>query len=334
MRNMKIFLVVMILGLATILAACGNSNSESSSGGGSSEYPQFITIGGATSGGTFFLLANAMAQLIGEEFPEIDANAQSTPGSPVILENIQKGNAEMGVAQAGVAKEAYEGTGQFEGNQMDKITQITYLFPNVMQFAVRKDAGIKSVEDFVGKRIAVGASGSATEINAQELLQVADITYEDITPEYTSESQSVELLRNRQADGANMIASLGSSNMLDLMSSGDFEILEFDEEIVKKLAEEVNIAYYPFTIPADTYPNQPEPVETFAVANWLHGSSEMSEDFVYEFLTVLYENKQDLVDIHIAAENINLENALDGKTIPLHPGAIKYFEEQGLEIDE
>lgn len=342
MKKKSIFLLVMILVVSVYLAACGGNEpaSEGEAGNGHSEnesasqdYPQFLTVAGATSGGTYFLLANAIAQLMGNEFPDIDTNAQSTPGSPVILENIQKGDAELGIAQAGVAAEAYNGTGQFEGNALTDIRQISYFYPNVMQFVVRSDAGIDSVEDFAGKTIAVGAAGSATEINTQDLVAAVGLSYDDITPEYVSESQAVELMRNRQADGANMIAALGSSNMLDILSTGDYRILEFDEATVEKLVE-VNEAYYPYTIPADTYPNQPEPIETFAVANWLHGSAELSDEFVYEMLTVIYDNRAFLEETHSVASHINVDDALEGQTIPLHEGAIKFFEEHGIEVNQ
>lgn len=337
MRKYKGILISLVLGLAMVLSACGaestNGETKNESDSKSKDYPKFLTVAGATSGGTYFLLANAMAQLFGNEFPEIDTNAQSTPGSPVILENIDKAKAELGIAQAGVAQEAFNGTGQFEGKKLEKIRQLTYFYPNVMQFVVRKDAGINEIKDIDGKKIAVGAAGSATELNSQDLVKAAGLKYDDITPEYVSEAQAVELLRNRQVDGANMIAALGSSNMLDILSTGEYEIVQIKEETVKTLAEEVNAAYYPFTIPADTYPNQPEPIETFAVANWLHGSADLSEEFVYDLLTKLYDNVDFLVDTHKVAENIKLENALDGKTIPLHDGAIKFFKEKGIEVD-
>lgn len=349
MRKLQILLIAILIGVIFPLAACSTEESQTSNGGGentaqsnnesdsnntatATEYPQYVTIAGATSGGTYFLLANALAQLIGNEFPDIDTNAKSTPGGPVILEDIQTGQAELGLSQAGVAEQAFNGTGQFEGNPKDKIRQLTYFYPNVMQFVVKKGSGIESIEDVAGRAIAVGAAGSATELNTQDLIHAVGLTYDDIKTEYVSESQAIELLRNNQIEGANMIAALGSSNMLDILSTGEYEIVEISEETISKL-QEINAAYYPFTIPADTYPNQPEPIQTYAVANWLHGSADLSEEFVYELLTVIYDNVDFLVNTHAVASNINIDNALDGQTIPLHEGAVKFFEEHGYEIE-
>lgn len=340
MKKLTSLSLTMVFLATLFLSACGGEQTQSSNDqidgeneSASIEYPKYVTIFGATSGGTFFLLANAMAQLIGNEFPDIDSNAQSTPGSPVILENIHNGKGELGIAQAGVAMEAYNGTGQFEDKPLENIRQLTYFYPNVMQVVVRADSGIESIEDIKGKTFAVGAAGSATEINSQDLVNAAGLTYDDLKAEYVSESQSVELLRNRQAHAANMIGSIGGANLLDILSTGEYKLLDISEEVVKKLSEEINVAYYPFTIPADTYPNQPEPIETFAVANWLHVSADLSDEFVYELLTTIYDNKDFLVQTHNVAENINLENALDGQTIPLHDGAVKFYEDQGIKVN-
>ena len=336
MLKLRILAFIMLLWLVIPLIGCSSEQSQSAEGDGndaSSNYPKYVTIDGATSGGTYFLLANALAQLINNEFPDIDANAKSTPGGPVILEDIQTGQAELGISQAGVAEQAFYGKGQFEGEPKDKIRQITYFYPNVMQFVVKKDAGIQSIEDLAGKAIGVGASGSATELNTQDLIHAVGLTYDDIRAEYISESQSIELLRNNQIVGANMIAALGSSNVLDILSTGDYEIVEISEETINKLME-MNPSYYPYTIPADTYPNQPEPIQTYAVANWLHGSADLSEQFVYELLQVIYDNVDFLANTHAVANNIKIENALEGQTIPLHDGAVKFFEEQGYEIED
>ncbi|HPP36959.1 MAG TPA: TAXI family TRAP transporter solute-binding subunit [Thermosynergistes sp.] len=293
---------------------------------------KLVQITGATSGGTYFLLANAIAQLLNHEMPNVRASAQSTAGSPVELRLIHNKEADFGVVQAGVAYDAFNGLGSFEGKPLTNFRSVTYLYPNVMQVPVRKDANIKSFADFKGKRFCVGAVGSATELNSRHMAQVYGMDYQerkDFIPEYTSEAQSVELLKNRQAVGANMIAAQGSSTMMDLMSTGEFEILEFPPDVVKKL-QEISPPYFPYTIPANTYPNQPEPVQTFAVANWFVCRADLEEDFVYQVVKLIYENVDYLVKIHKVAENIKPENALNGQTVELHPGAAKYFKEIGV----
>ncbi|MBP1933874.1 TAXI family TRAP transporter solute-binding subunit [Ammoniphilus resinae] len=349
MKKLSGVILATILTFSAALVGCGSQPAEQTSAQQpaaqqekkeekkeeNKDFPKFVKIAGATSGGTYFLMANAMSQLLNEKIPGINATAQSTAGSPKILELLDTNGGELGVAQAGVADEAFNGKGQFEGKAMKNISQVAFMYPNVMQLVVRKDAGIKTPADLKGKAVAVGAVGSATEINSKDLFVGAGFNYpDDITPEYTSESQSADLLKNKQVVAGNMIASLGSSAMLDIMSTGEFEVLPIPEDMIKKLHDEVNVAYFPYEIPANTYPNQTEPIKTYAVANWLHARADVSEDFIYEVVKQLYENHDYLVNAHKVMENMTLETALNGQTIPLHPGAVKYFKEQGIEVKQ
>lgn len=344
-RILALMVCLALVGMAVSLTGCSSKPGQEkpAPSGGAQQKPaekpaatgggkQLIQICGATSGGTYFLLANAVAQLLNEKLPNVNASAQSTPGTPKILELIVKGEAEFGVGQAGVAQDAFDGKGQFQGRAMKNFRSVTYLYPNVMQIVARKGSGVKKVEDFKGKSFCVGAAGSATELNAYDLFTtVLGYDYrnkKDMIAQYTSEAQSVELLKNRQADGANMIASLGSASMLELMSSGDFELINVSDDIINRL-KAINPAYYKFVIPANTYANQPEPVQTFAVANWFYCRADLPEDLVYNVVKTIYENRDYLIKAHKVAENIKPENALLGMTVELHPGAAKYFREIG-----
>ena len=89
------------------------------------------------------------------------------------------------------------------------------------------------------------------------------------------------------------------------------------------------LAYFKFIIPANTYPNQPTAVQTFAVANYIFARKDLPEDLVYKFTKAIYEHSADLVATHKAAKDIKKENAVNGMTVPLHPGAAKYLKEIG-----
>ncbi|SBV96647.1 TRAP transporter solute receptor, TAXI family [uncultured delta proteobacterium] len=290
-----------------------------------------IQICGATSGGTYFLLANAIAQVLNTKMPnDFKANAQSTAGTPINIRLMEKKEAEFAFGQAGIAKNAVDGVAGFE-QKFTNIASVTYVYPNVMHVAVAKDANIKTFADFKGKSFAVGASGSATEMNSRDMALIYGLDYltkKDFTAEYSSESQSVELLKNRQAVGANLIAGVGAASSMDLMSSGKFELLNFSDEKIAEL-NKINPAYFKFVIPANTYPNQPEAVNTFAVANYIYCRKDLPVDLVYKFTKAIYENQADLVNVHKAAANIKKESAVNGLTVPLHPGAEKYFKEVG-----
>lgn len=334
-------LALMVIGILLLTSVIGCSSTPAPAGGEKQQAeekpaeggkPRLIQICGATSGGTYFLLSNAIAQLLNDKLPNVNASAQSTAGTPVILRLLEKGEAEFGFGQAGVAADAVNGRGNFEGQKLTNIRGVTYMYPNVMQIVVRKDANIKSFKDFKGKVFCVGATGSATELNSRDLAEVFGLDYlnrKDFKPEFTSEAQSADLLKNKQAHGANLMAAIGSAVMMDLMSTGDYEILNIEPEAIEKLREKSK-AYFPYTIPANTYPNQPEDVHTYAVANWFFTRADLPEDLVYTVVKTMYENRETLMKAHKIIANMTPENALNGQTVELHPGAEKYFKEIGV----
>ncbi len=325
-KSISKYLVVLLVMVFMAVPAQGADASKTAS-----HKLAMVQICGATSGGTYFLLANAIAQVLNTKMPALfKASAQSTAGTPVNIRLIEKKEVDFAFGQAGIAKTALEGTGGFE-RKFTNLASVTYVYPNVMQIAVAKDANIKSFADFKGKGFAVGASGSATELNSRDMAKVYGLDYltkKEFTPEYASEAQSVELLKNRQAVGANLIAGLGAASAMDLMSSGKFELLEFPKDKVAELRK-LNGAYFNYSIPANTYPNQPNAVNTFAVANYIFCRKDLPVEVVYNFTKAIYENQSELVAVHKAASYIKKESAVDGLTVPLHPGAEKYFKEIG-----
>lgn len=331
----KILALVLALAMVMSLAACGEKSNPStpddtSTDGSAPSSPYTIQICGATSGGTYFLIANGICQLLNDKASEwFIASAQATAGTPENIRLMEEGETDFAFGQAGVVGQALNGEGAFEGETFDNISSVTYVYPNVMQIAVSNKSGVNSFADFKGKTFCAGASGSATELNTRDMFAACGIAYEDSSIEYTSESQSVELMQNGQADGANLIAAIGAASVTELYSTGDYHLLSFTDEELDAILS-YSDAYYKYTIPAGTYANQDEDINTFAVANGIFCRSDLDEDAVYNFVKTMYDNIDDVYEIHsICANNIALENCVNGMTAPLHPGAEKYYKEVG-----
>lgn len=337
----RIICVTLACALVLIASGCGtapasavappSSTPASSTASSVTNAPQNATaiqICGATSGGTYFLLANAIAQMLNTSAGDwFKASAQSTGGTPANIRLMEDGETDFAFGQSGVAQQAMDGVDPFD-KKYTNFASVTYVYPNVMQVAVRKDANITSFADFKGKTFCAGATGSATELNTRDMYEATGITYEESTIEYTSETQSAELIKNRQAQGANLIAALGAAAMTDLMSSGDCEIYSFSDEEIEAICA-INPAYFEFTVPAGTYPNQDNDIKTFAVANYIFCRADLNEELVYQFTKAIYDNVDTLRAAHKAANDIRPENSTNGLTVPLHPGAERYYKEIG-----
>lgn len=336
--------VCLLITLSTILAGCGGSTSTQSSSEKSSnpsapstsKKPIFVNIATATTAGVYYALGNGIADLWNQKVENIKASAQATAGSPQNVKLMSKNEAQVAFVQNGVAFDAWNGTGQFNGDAQKDLRALTYLYPNLCYFVVRADSGINSLSDIKGKTVAPGPVGSGTEVNAREILSVAGIDYQnnkDAKAQFVGNSEAAQMLVDDQVDVTYIAGGLPHASVVEMATSTDVKILPIEGELRDKLIEKYNW-YFPITIPANSFKGQPEPIETVAVANLLVGRADLPENVVYDMMKTMYENTQQLSASFKGASKMKPEEGINGVTLPLHPGSVKYFQEKGVQIPE
>lgn len=322
--------LIFLVALSLVVVGCGGG-----AGGDKQAAPakiQNINIATATTGGVYYPLGNAMSQLFNQKIPGIKASAGATAGTPQNILLMQKKEAEVAFAQNGVAFYAYNGKEMFKDKPTKFLRGITNLYPNVMHIVVAANSSIKSVKDFEGKKFVPGAIGSATEINSKEILSLYGLDYKDkknVKGEYLGYSEAAEALKDGRVDGILIAGGLPTSSVLDAASSLKIRILSIEPDMIAKLKETMPW-YYEITIPKGTYIGQTEDVKTVAVANLLICRDDLSNELVYNMTKALHDNQKDLVAAHSAAKDMKLQDALKGMTVPMHPGAEKYYKEKGI----
>ena len=323
--------LIILVALSLVVVGCGGGGA----GGDKKAAPakiQNINIATATTGGVYYPLGNAMSQLFNQKIPGIKASAGATAGTPQNILLMQKKEAEVAFAQNGVAFYAYNGKEMFKDKPTKFLRGITNLYPNVMHIVVAANSSIKSVKDFEGKKFVPGAIGSATEINSKEILSLYGLDYKDkknVKGEYLGYSEAAEALKDGRVDGILIAGGLPTSSVLDAASSLKIRILSIEPAMIAKLKETMPW-YYEITIPKGTYIGQTEDVKTVAVANLLICRDDLSNELVYNMTKALHDNQKDLVAAHSAAKDMKLQDALKGMTVPMHPGAEKYYKEKGI----
>ncbi len=201
------------------------------------------------------------------------------------------------------------------------------MYPNYIQIVASEESGIQTLEDLKGKALSVGAPKSGTELNARAILAAAGMSYDDLGKvEFLPFAESVELMKNRQLDATLQSAGLGVASLKDLSTSIPINVVAVPEDV----AAELGAPYVAQTIPAETYEGQTEDVSTVAVINFLVSSTHVSDDLAYQMTKLMYENLGDLNAAHAATASIDVQNALTGMPIPLHPGAQRYYDEVGV----
>jgi TRAP transporter TAXI family solute receptor len=220
----------------------------------------------------------------------------------------------------------------FEGKPLENVRAIAALYPEHVQLVLSKESGVKTLADLKGKRVGVGAPGSGVEGDVRAIFQVADLKYDDMKVDFLDFGATSSRFKDNQIDAGFVVAGYPTAAIMDLATTKDISLLNFDKETLDKIS-----AAHPYfvasTIPAGTYRGIDTDTTTPAVMAILVTHSGVPEDVIYNFTKNMYANIADVQAAHAMARNIKLETALDGLTAPLHPGAAKYFKEAGLKVD-
>ncbi len=296
---------------------------------------QNISIGTATTGGAYYPIGNAIAQLWNDKVPGVKASAQATSGTPHNIQLMAKKEAEVGIAQSGVVYQAVNGVGAYKDQGKQTFFKaMTYLYPNVIHWVVRGDSRAASLTDLKGLKFIPGPQNSATELNSREMLEVVGLDYRarsDLKVDYMDYNAAAEQLKNKQTDAILIAGGVPTAAVIDVMTSGEGKLLSLSDEFIAKLTAKYPW-YYPISIPAGTYHGQEAEVKTVSVANLLIVRDDLSPDLVYSLVAAMYADSARLADSHGAMKAFKLEHGLEGITgvVGLHPGAERFFKEKGI----
>jgi TRAP transporter TAXI family solute receptor len=286
-----------------------------------------ILATGGTSG-TYYPFGGSMAQIFNSKIQNMNVTAQATGASVENLKLIAQKEAELAIVQNDMTDYAYNGTEAFKDSKVENVRVIANLYPEVIQIVSSADSGIKTLTDIKGKKFSVGAPGSGVEANARQLLDVMGMTYNDFSANYLSFAESADSLKDNHIDGFLFVSGVPNAAIQDTATTSSLNFVSIPDDVIKKLIEK-----YPFfteiVIPAGTYKGQDADVKTVAMKATLVAGAEVSEKVIYDLTKTLFENQPELASAHAKGAELSLENAVNGVSVPFHPGAEKYYKEVG-----
>ncbi|ACS89442.1 MULTISPECIES: TAXI family TRAP transporter solute-binding subunit [Thermococcus] len=317
--------LILVLALGLVISGCTQQETQTTT------QAQEITIYTGGTGGVYFPLGSKYAEILSKN--GVPATAVTSGASVANAKAIGDGTAQAGILQNDVAYYAYKGLYMFEGQAITNIRGVAALYPETVQFIVRADSDIKTLSDLAGKKVAIGAPGSGTAVAAEQVLRAAGVwdSIEKVNQDFNEASQSLKL---GQVDAAVIVSGIPTPSVNQIAVQTPVRVLSIPDDTLNKLKEEGYIFYVRQIVPKDTYNGVDVDTPTIAVKAMLAVGADLPEDTVYQMTKILFENVDQLRAVHQKAQAISLETALDGMSIPLHPGAIKYYEEKGLTIPE
>lgn len=325
MRRRSLALLLVVSLMVVFAAGCGGSADNNQDGEKQAAETKFINIGTGGTAGTYYPLGGAVAEILKDEL-KYNATAESTGASAANINLLNSGSVDIAFIQNDVSYYADQGTELFEGKKVEGLKCLATLYPETCQLMTLKGTGIASVADLKGKKVAVGAAGSGVEANARQILKAAGLTYEDIDEQYLSFAEAASGLKDGNIDAGFITAGYPTAAIQDISAQHDVVLLSLSDDIINQLMEQ-----YPFyakmTIPAGTYQKQDQDVQTLAVMAMLVVTDKMDEQTGYDIVKAIYSNLDRLKVAHSVGQLITRETAMEGVSIPMHPGAEKYFNE-------
>lgn len=296
----------------------------------------------ATTGGTYYPVGVALSTLVKVKLQptqKIGMSAISSAGSGENIKLLRDNEVQFAILQGLYGSYAWNGTGPIKADGPQKnLRSVTMLWQNVEHFAINsKFAKTGTITDMVamkGETISLGKKNSGTLGSNTVLLENLGANVEnDYHLIYVGYGPSADAMQNGQAAGMSIPAGVPAGAITKAMANMGKEItvLDFTDEQLAKADGGLDL-WTRYVIPAETYPGQSKEINTIAQPNFLSVRADVDEDAVYQITKTIYENLPFLKAIHGATKVMALEKAIAGLPMPLHPGAVKYYQEAGIKI--
>lgn len=324
---MKRAIIAKLTVLITALLMTGTASAVSHisiATGGTAE--TYYPIGSAIANA---LIGAAIADAVSEP-GTLQCTVKTGNGSIANAKLISNKTIELAMIQSDISHWAYNGEFMFEGKPIENIRAITALFSEHIHIVFAKNAKVQTFPDLKEKRVGIASPGSGAECTIRAIFQTAGLTYNDLKKvNYLDFAATANALRDDHVDAGFLISTYPSATVEDLAARRNISLLNFDEDLLVKLNDQ-----YPFlvrsVIPAKTYNGIDEDTTTVSVKTTLVAHADVSEEDVYNFTKNFFQNIDSIHAAHAKATEITLENALDGLTAPLHPGAERFYREMGI----
>ena len=355
MKTKTLALISLVLVMSLMLCACGGSPASTSTpapAGNSTPAPAENTpapadgdntndaptpaasnmvmgTGGTT--GTYYAFGNVLSGYM-TDASGVAINVVSTDGSAADIYGVDDGMYQLATVQSDVMAYAWEGSKTFsDDGEIKSFLVIGGLYEEAVQI-VTMDPDIKTVADLAGKTVSIGAPGSGVYFNAIDVLGAYGLNEQSIKPEYLSFGESTDAMKDGKIDAAFIVAGPPTPAITELATTNSVYLVNIEDNVADQLLADCPY-YNKHVIPAGTYNGIDEDTYTVSVKATMIVSADANEDDVYNLTAGIFENIEAITAAHAKGAELSLENATSGMAVPFHPGAAKYYADNGIIVD-
>ncbi|MFO7685085.1 MAG: TAXI family TRAP transporter solute-binding subunit [Desulfobacterales bacterium] len=319
-KTMKLRLTILSLLLGSALVLAGGALETSNA------QMTYLSLGTGGTAGTWYPVGGVLAAAMSKS-GTVSVTAQASAASIENIRTVGAGERQLGMASSGLILFAVQGVEMFKGEKYPDLASIASMLPNQFQFVVRDGSGINSMMDLAGKTVGTGAPGSGDQVLAEGVLKALGLM-DKVKTMPLSFAEQVTAFKNRQIDCIFVAAAAPTAAILDAGSQAKIKFLGFTPEMRTKI-----LAAMPYAvddvITTKQYNFLSEDIPTFSTLTTLFTSTKVPEQVVYNLTKAMWADLATIKASHSAMANWNMEMAVKGFPVPAHPGALKFYKEQG-----
>ena len=291
-----------------------------------------IKIGGGPTGGTFNAFASGMAVYVPKMDSGIKATAVGSGGSVANVRRVHAKESDFALSYGGDLWLGANGKLPKDVTKYNDVRIIGFLYGAPAQLVVRANSKFKSVFDLEGKRVAVGNAGSGAAASCERFFRHIKM-WGKMKRQFLGYSKAAQNFLDRKIDAFWLLVGYPNRSVIEANSRAKIRLINVGDDAVKSGFYKALPFYKPMLIPAGTYKDVPE-CRSFQDATFLTVNKEMPADLVYQLMTLLWSEKgmKEMTTRKKTFKSMNMENNFKGASVPLHPGAIKFWEEKGIKV--
>jgi len=298
-------------------------------------------IATASTGGTYYPVGVGIATIASLKLAKkykMTFSAITSAGSGENVDMIDKGEVDFAILQGLFGSMAWQGKAKYEGKPRKNLRSVSMLWQNVEQFVVynkvSKTGNIMDMKDLYGKKFSIGKRNSGSRVSGETILGALGIDSTKLNLQFLGYGPSATAMQDRKIVGMNIPSGPPTSAVTSAYASigaDKIKHLEFSDANVATIQKSYPV-WTRYVIKKGTYPGQKADINTIAQPNLLVVTKDTPDETVYLLTKTMYENLPFLNTVHKATKVMNIQKAISGLPMPLHPGAAKYYREQGIKI--
>ena len=298
-------------------------------------------IATASTGGTYYPVGVGIATIASLKLAKkykTTFSAITSAGSAENVDMLEKGEVNFAILQGLFGSMAWQGKAKYKGDPKKNLRSVSMLWQNVEQFTIRneyaKTGNINDLKNLYGKKFSIGGRSSGSRVSAETIMNSLGIKFNEMNVQYLGYTPSSVALQDGKIVGMNTPSGPPTSAVTNAFASiGDdkIRVLDFNSQNLQNINDNFPV-WSPFKITKGTYPGQTKDINTIAQPNLLVVTKDTPDETVYLLTKTIYENLSFLNTVHKATKAMSIQKAIVGLPMPLHPGAAKFYKEQGISI--